>query len=99
MEGQRDTQSRRQHTCAMVVVVVDAAESALSLSLSSSSGSGATTEETNKWDVGGRGEKRRQQDDKLEAVAAELAWRHAVVAAVAAVVAAVAAAAEQRSCA
>ena len=47
-------------------------------------------EETNKW-----GEKRRRHDDELEAVAAELAWRHAVVAAVAAVVAAVAAAAAQ----
>ena len=37
-------------------------------------------EETNKWDGGGRGEKRRRHDDKLEAVAAELAWRPAVAA-------------------
>jgi len=54
-------------------------------------------EETNKRDGGGRGEKRRRHDDELEAVAAELAWRPALVAAVAAVVAAatVAAAAAQ----
>jgi hypothetical protein len=55
-------------------------------------------EETNKRDGGGRGEKRTQHDDELEAVAAELAWRPVVVAAVAAVVAAVAvAAAAQRN--
>ena len=51
------------------------------------------TEETNKRDVGGRGEKRRRHDDELEAVAAELAWRPGVAAAVAAVVAAAAVAA------
>ena len=40
----------------------------------------------------------RRHNDKLEAVAAELAWRHAVAAAVAAVVAAAAvAAAAQRN--
>ena len=41
-------------------------------------------EETNKQDGGGCGEKRRRHDDKLEAVAVELAWQPAVVAAVAA---------------
>ena len=66
-------------------VAVDAAESASSSSLSLLSGSGATIEETNKWDGGGRGEKRRRHDDELEAWAAELAWRPAVAAAVAAV--------------
>ena len=45
---------------------------------SSSSGSGATMEKTNKRDVGGHGKKRRQQNDELEAVAAELAWQPAV---------------------
>ncbi len=49
--------------CAAVVVAIDAAETASSLSLSSS-GSGAMTEETNKWDGGGRGEKRRRHYDK-----------------------------------
>ena len=55
------------------------------------------TEETNKRDVVGHGEKRRRHDDKLETVVAELAWRSAVAAAVVAVVvaAAVAAAASQ----
>ena len=88
MEGQRDAQSRRRHTHAVVIVAVDAAETASSSSSSSSLGSGATMEETNKWDVGGRGEMRRQHYDELEAVVAELAWRPAVAAAVAAVVAA-----------
>jgi hypothetical protein len=98
MEGQHDAQSRRQHTRSAVVVAVDAAETAPSLSPSSLSGSGATTEETNKRDGGGRGEKRRRHYDELEAVAAELAWRPAVAAAVAAVVAAAAvAAAAQRN--
>ena len=55
-------------------------------------------EETNKLDGGGHGKKRRQHDNKLEAVAAELAWRPAVAAAAAAVVAAAAvAAAAQRN--
>ncbi len=93
MEGQRDTQSRRQHTRAAVVITVDAVESAPLSALSLPSGSGATTEETNKWDGGGRGEKRRRHDNELEAVTAELAWRPAVAAAVAAVVAAAAVAA------
>ena len=44
--------------CNVVVVAVDAVETALSSS-SSLSRSGATAEETNKWDGGGRGEKRR----------------------------------------
>jgi hypothetical protein len=65
----------------MVVVAIDAVETALSLLLSSSLGLGATTEETTTWDGGGRGKKRRQHDNKLEAVAAELAWRPAVAAA------------------
>jgi hypothetical protein len=60
------------------------------VSLSLSWGLGATTEETNKRDGGGCGEKRRRHDNELEAVAAELAWRPAVAAAVAAVVAAAA---------
>ena len=45
---------------AAVVVTVDAAETSLSSSsLLSSLGSGATMEETNKWDGGGSGKKRR----------------------------------------
>ena len=65
VEGHRDTQSRRRHTRAAVVVAVDATETAPSLSsLLSLSGSGATMEETNKWDGGGRGEKRRQHYDE-----------------------------------
>jgi len=75
MEGQCDVQFRRRHTRVTVIVAIDVAESASSLSSLLSSGSGVTTEETNKRDVGGRGEKRRRHDDELEAVAAELAWR------------------------
>ena len=45
-------------TRAAVVITVDAAETTSSSSLSSL-GSGATMEETNKWDGGGCGEKRR----------------------------------------
>ena len=59
MEGQRDTQTRRGHTRAAVVIAVDATEIASASLLSSSSGSGATMEETNKRDGGGHGEKRR----------------------------------------
>ena len=81
MEGQHDTQSQRRHTHAAVAVAVDAAETTSSSSSLLSSGSGVTMEETNKRDGGGCGEKRRRHDNELEAVAAELAWRPAVVAA------------------
>ena len=59
MEGQCDAQSWRRHTRAAVVVTADATETALSSSSLSSSGLGVTTEETNKWDGGGSGKRRR----------------------------------------